>query len=109
MKSLALLLAVALVVGCTHDEPTATPVATQLALTAPSASLTLGSNEQLTVQVFDQDGSTMTFPSVTYSTSDTAVLRVDANGTVTGVAPGTARVTATVFGLTAQVMLTVTG
>ena len=57
-------------------------------------SLVAGASVQLAVEVVDRNDTPIIGASVTYSSSDTSVASVDASGLVTGVAPGSAMVTA---------------
>ena len=88
--------------GGTTPTPPATPVATSVTLTATSLSFaSLGQTQQLTATIQDQNGSTMSGASVTWSTSAASVATVSStSGTshfialVTSVANGTATITA---------------
>ena len=72
----------------------ATP--TRLTLTPGTATLTaVGQTVQLSAEVLDQLGRPMSGASVTWSSGEASVATVDANGRVTAIADGEARITAT--------------
>lgn len=64
-------------------------------VTPPDACLNLGQTVQLTATVRDSAGAVLAGKTVTWTTSDGAVVTVDPSGLVTGVAQGSATVTAT--------------
>lgn len=71
------------------------PVPVGSVIVSPSpAQLTAGQTVQLNVQVTDANGRVVTDRPVSYSSSDPAVATVSASGLVSGVAPGTATVSA---------------
>jgi alpha-tubulin suppressor-like RCC1 family protein len=65
---------------------------TGMTVTTETATINIGATQQLTAIVLPENA---TNKDVTWSSSDPAIATVDANGLVTGVAPGTATVTAT--------------
>lgn len=67
-------------------------VVSDVTLNKESLKLTEGEDETLTATVNPDDA---TYKTVTWSSSNTSVATVDANGKVTAVAPGTATITAT--------------
>lgn len=69
--------------------------------------LTVGATQQLTATVLDLHGVTLTGRVVTWSSSNTAVATVDANGVVTAVAAGSATITATSEGQSGTATVTV--
>ncbi|WP_162287917.1 Ig-like domain-containing protein [Bifidobacterium criceti] len=72
-------------------------------------SVKAGETHQLTAKLLAADGTEVTSDdALTWSSSNTAVASVDANGLVTGVAKGTADITVTVGGKTDTVTATVT-
>ena len=80
------------------------PVATSITLSSSSVTLSsLGETASLTATVKDQTGAVMSGQTVTWSSSDDAVVTVSTAGLVTSVAPGTATVTATSGSLSATV------
>ena len=73
----------------------ATPVATRIAITPASATLTaIGQTVQLTAQVFDQNDNVMTGAAVTWSSGNTGVASVSTAGLITAIKSGTTRITA---------------
>ena len=73
----------------------ATPVATRIAITPASATLTaIGQTAQLTAQVFDQNDNVMTGAAVTWSSGNTGVASVSTAGLITAIKSGTTRITA---------------
>lgn len=84
-----------------------TPVAvTGVSLDKTTASVAIGAAAQLTATVAPENADDKT---VTWTSSDNAVATVDSTGKVTGVAAGTAGITATASGKTAKATITVTG
>jgi hypothetical protein len=78
------------------------------ALSADTVSLTaVGQTHQLTATVTDQDGATIASPSITWTSTNTAVARVDASGLVTAAGNGSATITATAGSATASADVTV--
>ena len=79
-------------------------VPTGVVVTAPQGTLSIGSSMQLTATVSPATAN----QAVTWTSSNTSVMTVSASGSVTAVAPGTARITAkTVNDLSGYVDLTV--
>jgi len=76
-------------------------------VTAAAASVAPGSTVQLTATPRNAAGSVLTGFTATWSTSNAAVATVDGNGLVTGVANGTATITATISGKTGDRDVTV--
>lgn len=94
-----------LVVTCKGTEP---KVATTITVSGPSTSLAaIGATAKYTAQVLDQKGGTLTGATVTWTTSNAAVIAVDTAGTVTAVANGTAQVIATSGKATGNASVTV--
>jgi Bacterial Ig-like domain (group 2) len=101
-----------IVSGCGGgDEPVGPPppaaVAT-LSVTPAEFALVVGDTSQLTVELKDATGATLTGRTVTYSSSDAAVASVNSSGMVTGLAAGTATITATSEGKSGTATTTVT-
>jgi uncharacterized protein YjdB len=88
--------------------PPPPPVVTTVAVTPGSASVIAGSTVSLQATVKDQYGSVMAGQSVTWSTSNAAAATVNPSGVVTGVAAGTATITATSSGQSGTAAITVT-
>ncbi len=68
----------------------------------------VGVSVPLQARTLDVDGSTLTGRTVVWTSSNTAVATVNAQGSVTGVTPGAATITATSEGRTGQAAVTVT-
>jgi len=78
-------------------------------IVSPSqVSLEPGQTRQLTAQVTDDQGNVLSGRPISYSSDNAAVATVSASGLVTGVAPGTAKVTATSEGKSGTADVTVT-
>jgi uncharacterized protein YjdB len=73
-----------------------------------TANLVVNAVRQFTASAFAADGTVLTGRSVTWSSTNAAVLTVSATGLATGVAPGSATVVATVEGRTATASVVVT-
>lgn len=96
--------------GCGTDSPTEpeTPIPTRITISPSPVSLTaIGQIEQLTATVFDQHDQTITDAGVTWFSSSVATVSVSAQGHVTAVMNGTARITAMAGSVTAFVDVTV--
>ncbi len=88
---------------------TVTPRAVASVVVAPAtASLRVGVTTTLSAQTFDVDGLRLTGRVITWSTGNSAVATVTAQGVVTAVSPGAATITATSEGRTGQAAVTVT-
>jgi len=86
-----------------------TAVAVASVAVAPtSVSLAAGATSQLTATAKDASGTTLTGRLVTWKSSNAQVVTVDATGKLSGVAQGTATVTATIDGKSASSAVTVT-
>jgi uncharacterized protein YjdB len=84
---------------------TAATVAVTSVTLKTSTSLTVGANETLTATVLPTEATNKT---VTWTTSDATVATVDSTGKVTAVKAGTAKITATAGGKSAECSVTVT-
>jgi hypothetical protein len=84
------------------------PVVTTVTITPMSASVTAGATTNLQATVKDQNGNVMTGQTVSWSTSNAAAATVNSTGVVTGVAAGSATITATSSGKTGISTVTVT-
>jgi uncharacterized protein YjdB len=84
------------------------PVATTVTVAPTSASIVVGATTTLQATVKDQNGIVMTGQTVTWSTNNAAAATVNSSGVVTGVAAGTATITATSSGKTGTSSVTVT-
>lgn len=85
-----------------------TPVAATLRF-EPSETLSVGdgATSPLALRALDARGHPVVDRRPSWRSSDTAVARVDSTGLVTGVAPGPARITASLDGVTATAIVTV--
>ncbi|MEW5916496.1 MAG: Ig-like domain-containing protein, partial [Gemmatimonadota bacterium] len=81
--------------------PKPVPVPTTISISPQIVDFSVGDVIQMSAVVLDADGNVMAVP-VTWSSSNTAVAVVDASGLVTGVAEGTASITASVGSLKAS-------
>src|SRR6185295_6603066 len=73
-----------------------------------SATVLAGQAVQLTATPKDANGNALTGRTVTWSSSNTSVAIADVNGNVTGMAPGSATITATSEGQSGTASITVT-
>ena len=80
----------------------------QIGLSPSSVSLVQGSTVRLTASMRDAAGNDVSSRPVSWSSSSASVATVDGSGVVTGVAPGTATITAQAEGRTATASVTVT-
>ena len=101
--------------GATQDvEATVVQTAGKIEIEPTTATLmSIGVTVQLTATVLDRNEQTIAGANVTWRSSDTDVVRVSANGLLTSIDNGTARITArsgnTEQGITVKVMQTPTG
>jgi len=86
---------------------TVVPVAS-VSVTPATPSVQVGQNVQLTATPRDANGTALTGRVVTWATSDAAVATVNGSGRVTGVAAGSATITATSEGQSGTATVTVT-
>ncbi|MDB4870326.1 MAG: hypothetical protein JWL97_1330 [Gemmatimonadales bacterium] len=87
--------------------PPPVPVVTTVEVSPTTASLEVGATQSLTATVKDQSGNAMTGQSVAWSTSNAAAASVDLAGVVTGLAAGSAAITATSAGKSGKSDVTV--
>jgi uncharacterized protein YjdB len=85
-----------------------TPVVTTVTLSPASASVAVAATSTLQATVKDQNGNAMSGQTVTWSTSNAAAATVNSSGVVTGVAAGSATITATSSGVSGTSAITVT-
>jgi uncharacterized protein YjdB len=83
------------------------PIAS-VTVSPPSASILVGQTLTLSAIVLDGSGNTVTGAAIAWSTSDGAVATVSSGGVVTGVAAGSATITATSGGVSGSATVTVT-
>jgi len=86
----------------------APPAVTTVSVSPPSASIVVGTTVTLQATVKDQYGNTMSGQTVNWSSNNTASATVNSSGVVTGVAAGSATITAAVSGKTGTSSITVT-
>ena len=86
---------------------TAAPVAS-VTVTPPTASVVVGQTTTLTAQTLDAGGNPLTGRAITWTSSSAGVATVSPSGVVTGVAAGTATITATSEGKSGTSTVTVT-
>jgi Bacterial Ig-like domain (group 2) len=83
------------------------PVLTSLSISFQSGSILVGQSATATAAGLDQFGASITPGTVLWSTGSTMVATVNANGVVTGVAPGQTQLTASAGGKQAQALVSV--
>ena len=88
--------------------PPPNPVVTSVTVSPPSTSVANGATVTLAATVKDQQGNVMAGQTIAWSTSDASVATVSSNGVVTGVAAGSATITATSSGKSGTSSITVT-
>ena len=94
--------------GAVEPAPPPTPVATTLAVSPPSATLSaLEETARFTAEVRDQNGQVMAGAAIAWATSDASVASVDASGLVTSAANGSATITATAGSVSGTAAVTV--
>ncbi len=80
-----------------------TPILTTIAISPVSASINPGATQQLTAVCRDQNNNVMTCPTLTWTSNNTSIATVNSSGLVTGVATGTANITASAGGKTSNI------
>jgi alpha-tubulin suppressor-like RCC1 family protein len=104
LKTLPRTLAALVVAACGGTEPKAPALTVNVTLAAPS--VVVGGTVQ--AMVSDQDGGAFPAESVTWSSNNSGVAAVAMNGLVTGIAAGSAQITATVGTVQGGASITVT-
>lgn len=107
-KAFLALASLSFIVACGGTEPNDNPIVT-VTVTAPISNLVVGATSQATATAVREDGTTVPNPTVQWSSSSPNVASVTATGLITGVAAGTATITARVGNVTGQLSLTVSG
>jgi len=106
--ALIMMAAAIVAVACGGDDtPTGTAAVVAVTVSAPSAAIFVGATSQLTATAKDASGNAVSGAAVTWTSSSDAIATVSASGLVTGVAPGTATITATSNGKTGTATLTI--
>lgn len=90
------------------DGGTAPGTVTRVDVTAPSSSIEVGQNLQLTARYFDASNTLLSGKLVAWTSSNPAVAIVNVSGVATAIAPGTATLKATVAGVEGTLAITVT-
>jgi hypothetical protein len=86
-----------------------TPILTTIAISPVSTSINPGATQQLTAVCRDQNNNVMACPTLTWTSNNTSIATVNSSGLVTGVATGTANITASAGGKTSNIsIITVT-
>jgi Big-like domain-containing protein len=88
------------IAGCGGNGDDDRSVLTSVVLSTTAATIETGATQAFTATARDQNGTTMTGVTFTWSSSNTAVATVNGSGTATGVAAGTANITASAQGVT---------
>jgi len=88
--------------------PPPAPVVTTVSVAPSSASVQVGATTPLSATVKDQNGNTMTGQTVTWSSDKTGIATVNPSGVVSGVAAGSATITASTSGKSGTATITVT-
>jgi uncharacterized protein YjdB len=88
--------------------PPPPPRVTSISVAPSQSSVQVGRTQQLSATVRDQNGNAMTGQTVTWTSSNAGVARVDAAGLVTAVAAGGATITASVGAVSGTASVTVT-
>jgi len=96
------------VAASTVAVPPPPPVVTTQTVSPAYVSVAVGANSTLQATVKDQSGNVMTGQTVTWSSNNTGVATVNSSGVVTGVAAGSATITATSSGKSGTSAITVT-
>ncbi|HKI75421.1 MAG TPA: Ig-like domain-containing protein [Pseudomonadales bacterium] len=86
---------------------TPTPTVASVTVSPATATINVGATQQLTATAKDSSGATISGASIAYSSSDTAIATVSTGGLVTGVAAGSATITATSSGKSGTATITV--
>ena len=88
--------------------PPPAPVVTTVTVSPTSVSVQVGATSNLAATVKDQNGNAMAGQTVTWSSNNTSFATVSSSGVVTGVAAGSATITATSSGKSGTSAVTVT-
>ena len=88
--------------------PPPAPVVTTVTVAPSTASVAVGATTPLTATVKDAQGNVMSGQAITWSSNNTTAATVNTSGVVTGVAAGSATITATCAGVSGSSAVTVT-
>ncbi|MDP1859142.1 MAG: Ig-like domain-containing protein, partial [Gemmatimonadaceae bacterium] len=99
LAHLALLVALTVSSGCAPDRAPSDPVipataVARVSITPASASVDVGATVQLAAVAYDAAGNPLQGRSIAWASSANTIASVSANGTVAGLAPGTATISA---------------
>jgi hypothetical protein len=96
--------------GGGNGDGTTTPPGTvaRVDITAPSPTMEVGQNMQVSVRYFDASSSQLSGRAVSYTTSNSTVATVNTSGLVSAIGPGFVTVTATVDGVQGNLPVAVT-
>lgn len=104
---LAICSAISLALFACSDSPSGPEPVASVTLSAPSQAVVGGGTLQVSASVKDAGATVLTGRSVTWSSGDQSVATVNGTGLVTGIAPGSARITAMAEGITGHIDITV--
>lgn len=102
------LVAAVALISCVPEITVAPPEPGTVTVTVASATILQGATTQATANAVDSRGRPLTNEPRTWSTSAPLIATVSASGVVTGVAPGTANISASVLGRSGSVSVTIT-
>jgi uncharacterized protein YjdB len=106
--SLAALVVVVASCGGGGDGTTPPPgTVARVDITAPSPTMEVGQNMQVTVKYYDATSAQLSGKTVSYATSNSSVATVSNSGLITAAAPGPVTITATVDGVQGNLSITV--
>lgn len=89
-------------------EPVAPPTVASVNVIAATTALSVRQSSALSVRAYDSRGTLLTPSAVGWSSSNTGIATVAADGSLVGVSPGSARITATVDGISGVLDVIVT-
>lgn len=93
--------------GGSTEDPAPDPTVASVSVTSATGSVAPGGTLQMTAVAKNAGGTTLTGQTATWSSSATGTATVDGSGLVTGVANGTATITATIAGIPGSKGITV--
>ena len=94
---------------CLHPAPVQGQAAVEVQVTPTQLRLDKGQRERLFLSAYDGDGNLLASPAFTFAVSPSSVAKVEADGTVVGLGPGSARIEVRSGTGKATVAITVTG
>jgi uncharacterized protein YjdB len=102
-----LIASAAVMMGCSTSPTGTFGLIAQIAITAPSTTVTVGSNTQLTAAAYNNSGERVPALSMAWSTSNASVATVGPTGLLKAIAPGNATISAGAGGRVGTVDMTV--